>query len=63
MERRKIYVIKSKLKEWNREHFGHQDKNIQVAQAQLHRLDIKGEEERPEENELEKRRDIATKII
>lgn len=58
----KLKGIKSKLKVWNKDHFGNLDAKIQEAKDEIHKMDLKGESEVLTEEETNLRRICVSKV-
>lgn len=58
----KLKGIKSKLKVWNKDHFGNLDAKIQEAKDEIHKIDLKGESEVLIEEETNLRRICVSKV-
>ncbi|GLT46628.1 hypothetical protein SLA2020_203720 [Shorea laevis] len=58
----KLKKLKQELKIWNREVFGHIEKNIEEAKEEINRLDEKGEVEQLADVQVAKRNDCMHKL-
>lgn len=58
----KLRMLRSQLRRWNREVFGNIDDQLKKAEDELHEWDLKAEVRPLLETELERRREIRSKV-